>query len=175
MKCRACSPSVTTCSGLRILWNSKASLVMRMSPSSSSTRSTSTSLKPSRSAIGPLVRFVRFVRPARLERRHGEAEPGAVGDAGVKPDPAAEVLDDLPAHGQADTRARVRGPLVQALEDQENAVSILRLDPDSVIGDRKRPERAVALGRDDDPRRLLALELQRVADQVLEDDRHARE
>src|SRR3984885_9755224 len=166
MKCRACSPSVTTCSGLRILWNSKASLVMRMSPSSSSTWSTSTSLKPSRSAIGPLNWFV---------RRHGEAEPGALGDAGVEPDPAAEVLDDLPAHRQADARSRVRGPLMQALEDQENAVSILRFDPDSVIGDGKRPERAVALGRDDDARRLLAGELQRVADQVLEDDRHQRE
>src|ERR1700722_13335968 len=154
MKCSACSPSVTTCSGLRILWNSKGSLVMRMSPSSSSTRSTSTSVPPSRSVIGPLPRFV---------RRHGESEPGALGDAGVEPDPAAEVIDDLPAHGQADARSRIRGPLVQALEDQENAVSILRLDPDSVIGDGKRPERAVALGGDDNPRRLGAGELQRGA------------
>src|SRR3984957_4669742 len=178
MKCRACSPSVTTCSGLRILWNSKASLVMRMSPSSSSTRSTSTSLKSSPSVIGPLARFVRIVRPARLiggERRHGEPEPGALGDAGVEPDPAAEVLDDLPAHGQADPRSRVRGPLVQALKDQENAVSILRLDADSVVGDGKRPERAVGLGRDDNARRLLAPELECVADQVLEDHGHQRE
>src|SRR3984957_5320254 len=166
MKWRACSPSVTTCKGLRILWNSKASLVMRMSPSSSSTSSTSTSLKSSRSAIGPLARFV---------RRHGEPEPGALGDAGVEPDPAAEVLDDLPAHGQADSRSRARGPLVQSLEDQENAVSILRFDADSVVGDGKRPERAVGLGRDDDARRLLAPELERVAEQVLEDHGHQRE
>src|SRR5580693_8254403 len=178
MKCRACSPSVTTCNGLRILWNSKASLVMRMSPSSSSTRSTSTSVQFSRSAIGPIGPIGSLVPLVRLiagECWHGESEPGAGGDTGVEPDPAAEVIDDLPAHRQADARARVRGPLVQALEDQENAVSILRLDPDSVIGDGKRPECAVALGGDGDPRRLLAGELQRVADQVLEDDRHQRE
>jgi hypothetical protein len=64
---------------------------------------------------------------------------------------------------------------MQALEDQENAVSILRLDPDSVVGDGKQPERSVALGRDDDARRLIAPELQRVAEQVLEDHGHERE
>src|ERR1700733_7249232 len=130
---------------------------MRMSPSSSSTRSTSTGLRPYRSAIGPLI-----VR----ECGHGEAEPGAVPDGGIEPDPATEVLDDLPAHRETDPGTWVRGPFMQALEDQENAVSILRLDPDSVISDGKRPERPVALGRDDDARRPLALELQCVAEQV---------
>src|SRR5580693_1707219 len=166
MKCRACSASVTTCSGLRILWNSKASLVMRMSPSSSSTRSTSTGLSSSRLVIG---------LPVSGKCGHSETEPGAADDAGVKPDPTAEVLDDLPAHGQADPGTRIRGLVVQALEDQENAVSILRLDPDSVVSDGKQPERPVAVGRDDDTRRLLALELQRVAKQVLENHRHERE
>jgi len=62
---------------------------------------------------------------------------------------------------------------MQALEDQENAISVLRLDPDSVIGDGKHPERPFAASRDGNARRLLALELQRVAQQVLED--HAQE
>src|SRR5271165_4044089 len=119
---------------------------MRTSPSSSSTKSTSTGLRSSRLAIGPLV----------------------VGDSGIEPDPATEVVDDLAAHGQADAGTRICGPLVQPLEDEENAISVLRLDADSVIRDREHPERAVAVGRDDDARRLLALELQRVAEQVLE-------
>src|SRR6185437_15859671 len=100
---------------------------MRTSPSSSSTRSTSSAGKSSRSVIGLLI-----VR----ECGQGEADPGAVRGPGVEPDPAAEVLDDLPAHREADAGARVRGPVVQALEDQENAVSVLGLDPDPVVGDR---------------------------------------
>src|ERR1700733_5807909 len=105
MKWRACSPSVTTCSGLRILWNSKASLVMRMSPSSTSTRSTSTRLSPSRCLLG---------LPLGGKCGHRETEPGAADGAGVKPDPAAEVLDDLPAHCEADPGTRIRGLVVQA-------------------------------------------------------------
>src|SRR5215471_19212025 len=35
----------------------------------------------------------------------GEAEPRAAGEGGVEPDPAAEVVDDLPGHGQADAGA----------------------------------------------------------------------
>src|ERR1700761_8809679 len=103
---------------------------MRTSPSSSSTRSTSTGLWSSRSAIGPLVVW---------EYGQGAADPVAARDPGVDPDPPAEVLDDLPAHREADPGARVGGPVVQALEDQENAVSILRVDTDSVIGDGKEP------------------------------------
>src|SRR6516164_10671340 len=37
-----------------------------------------------------------------LRHRQGEVEPRAAGEGGVEPDPAAEVLDDLPGHGQAD-------------------------------------------------------------------------
>lgn len=64
---------------------------------------------------------------------------------------------------------------MQALEDQENAVSILRLDPDPVIGDGERPVRPVPLRGDDDARRLLAPELERVAEQVLEHRGHERQ
>src|SRR6516225_11195680 len=129
---------------------------MRTSPSSSSTMSTSITLESPQSAIGFLVLLVFAVFGLRgLERlqeigghgllRHGqgEEEPRAAGEGGVEPDPAVEVLDDLPGHGQADASARVGAPLVQPLEDHEDALGVLRLDPDPVVAEREQPERLV--------------------------------
>src|SRR5580658_8917619 len=122
-----------------------------MSASASSSSTTSTSI----SFIG------------RLSRQR-EAEPGAVSLRGIEPDAAAEVLDDLAAHGQADTGARVGAALVEPLEQHEYPVGVLRRDPDAVIGEREELEPAVRPGRDDDARRRGAAELERVAEQVLE-------
>src|ERR1700722_12417071 len=94
--------------------------------------------------------------------RQGEAEPCAAGVVGVEPDLPAEVLDDLAGHGQADAGARVGGPLVQPLEDHEDALSVLRLDADAVVGKSEQPGPIVTADRDHDPRRLSAAELQRV-------------
>src|ERR1700735_2293152 len=121
---------------------------MRTSPSSSSTMSTSTTLEP---PLLPMELLVLWVAgpPGRLRdpsqgrefrghglRRHrqGEAETRAAGIGGVEPDLAAEILDDLPGHGQADAGARVSGPLVQPLEDHEDPISVLGLDTDTVVG-----------------------------------------
>ena len=57
-----------------------------------------------------------------LRLRQGEAQPGALGVRGVDPDPAAVLLDDLLAQGQADTGAAVFVAAVQALEDHEHLV-----------------------------------------------------
>jgi hypothetical protein len=57
---------------------------------------------------------------------------------------------------------------VQPLEDHEDAISVLRVDPDPAVAEREQPERLVPADRDHDPRRLSAAELQRVAEQVLE-------
>ena len=48
-------------------------------------------------------------------------------------------LHDLLADRQADASARVLGPGVQALKDDENTLCILRLDTDAVIAHRKQP------------------------------------
>ena len=54
-------------------------------------------------------------------------------DVGVEPDPAAVVLDDLAAHREADAGALVGAAGVQALEDDEDPVGVLGLDPDAVV------------------------------------------
>src|SRR5438270_12590077 len=110
--------------------------MMSASPSSSSTRSTSIALG-STTPAGPSVIV--------LLPRQREAEPRAL-RAGVQPDAAAEVLDDLPAQGEPHARARVGAALVEALEEHEDAVGVLRVDAHAVVGDREQPLRAVAVG-----------------------------
>src|SRR5207245_11000974 len=81
----------------------------------------------------------------------------------------AVILRDLPCNGQADAGTRVGGPLVQALEYHEDPFGVLGLDPDAVVAEGEQPERLVPGAGDHDTRRLAAAELQRVAEQVLED------
>src|SRR5580704_13874870 len=129
---------------------------MRTSPSSSSTMSTSITLESPYSAIGLLVLSVfvgfgllgiewlqEFGGHGLLWHGQGEEEPRAAGEAGVEPDPAAEVVDDLPGHGQADAGTGVGRPLVQSLEDHEDALRVLGFDTDPVVAEREQPERLV--------------------------------
>src|SRR5215471_8112828 len=154
--CSACSPSFTTCSWLRILWCSNASRVISTSPGSSSTSSTSTTRVWASLAIGILVLG---------EHGQGEPETGPCGDRGVEPDPATVILDDLLYHGQAYSGAGVGGLIVQALEDHEDPVRVLRLDPDPIVADGEQPVVAVAAGRHPDPGGLIRAEFQRVVEQ----------
>src|ERR1700685_504489 len=80
--------------------------------------------------------------------RQGEQKARTVGVGRVQPDPAAKVLDDFPGHGQADAGAWVGGPFVQALEDDEDPVGVVRLDSDAVVGEREQPEIPVRADRD---------------------------
>src|SRR5690349_9099827 len=125
----ACSPSFTTCSWLRILWCSKASRVISTSPGSSSTSSTSTT-RAWTSVIGILVLG---------ERGQSEPETGASGDRGVEPDPATVIFNDFLYHGQAYACAGIGGLVVQALEDHENPVGVLGLDPDPIVAEGEQP------------------------------------
>src|SRR5205814_2210421 len=75
---------------------------------------------------------------------------------------------DLSAHRQADAGALVAGARVQALEDDEDAVGVLGVDPDPVVLAAEAPEAVLALGGEADDRRGVAAELDRVADEVLE-------
>src|SRR5262250_339635 len=126
--CSACSPSFTTCSWLRILWCSKASRVISTSPGSSSTSSTSTTRASAWLAIGVLVLVL-------VQRGQGEPETRARRDRGVEPDPATVVLDDLLYHREANARAWISRLVVQALEDHEDPVGVLRLDPYPVVAE----------------------------------------
>jgi len=60
---------------------------------------------------------------------------------------------------------------VQALEDQEDPLVVLQLDPYAVVADRETPEPILALSGDADLRRPLGPELDRVGEQVLQDVR----
>src|SRR5579859_3788214 len=109
------------------------------SPSSSSTSSTST-------GSGRLTRSVAIGFSAQ-----GKGERGVLG-RGVQPDAAAEVLDDLTAHGQADPGAGKGAALVQPLEQPEDPLRVLGVDADAVVGDGEFPVLAVSGRRDHDPR-----------------------
>jgi len=74
------------------------------------------------------------------------------------------LLDDPLANRQADTTSLVSIAAVQALEDAEDLVRMLRVDADA--GDRNYP-RTVPLRRADVHARGFLAVLQRVADQVL--------
>src|ERR1044071_2564595 len=84
------------------------------------------------------------------------------------PDRSAMALDDLLADREADAGAGVFPHRVQPLEDHEDALEVLRLDADAVVGDGDLPRIALVLGADVDARYAGAAELERVADQVLE-------
>src|SRR5262249_55879941 len=159
--CIACSPSPTTCRLFGIRKCSKASLVMRTSPGSSSTSRTSTSASPPRSVMRCLLNV-------SGRDRQREIEFGPLMIFSVEPDSAAVMFDDLAAHGQADAGSRVLGPVMQSLEDDEDAVRELGLDSDPVVGHGEEPV-VIAAGRGDpDHWRLLPAEFDGVADEVLE-------
>src|SRR3954469_315877 len=154
----ASTPSPTTCRRLRTLLCSNASWMRTTSPGSSST---------SRTPIGLLSGWVM--------RGQSEAERRARAvRVGVQPHAPAVVLDDLAAHGQADAGPLVGGPRVQALEDDEDPVRVLRLDADAVVRAAEAPRVVVGLGVEADDGRRLAAELHRVADEVLEDEPQQR-
>src|SRR3569833_517623 len=155
----AASPSLTTWRLLRTLLSASASLVRSTSPGSSSTRRTSIERAPSAMVLssgkGPADGRARTARGVGARRR-------------VEPDPAAVVFDDLLAHRQADARPRVDVLGMQALEDEEDALTVLGVHPDAVVGAGELPAGAVAAGADVHARRLVAVELDRVADEVLQ-------
>src|SRR4051795_12497268 len=95
-------------------------------------------------------------------------ERAAGAELRLEPDAPAVALGDLLADGKADAGAGVLAHGMQALEQHEDALEVLRLDADAVVGDADAPVAALVDGRDVDPRYARAAELERVADQVLE-------
>src|SRR4051812_3309979 len=99
-------------------------------------------------------------------------EPAALAGRRLDPDAPAVALDHLAADGEADAGAGVLAHRVQALEHHEDALEVLRLDADAVVAD----DDVVFIGffapGDVDPGHARSPELERVADQVLEELRH---
>src|SRR5947208_15730283 len=94
---------------------------------------------------------------------------GAGAGPGLHPDAPAVALDHLLDDRQADPGSRVLALVVQALEHHEDALEVLRLDADAVVAHREFPFRALVGGAHVHGGRGIGLaELQRVADQVLE-------
>src|SRR5438874_8229547 len=95
-------------------------------------------------------------------------ERGAPTEPRFDPDAPPVALDHLLADGKADAGAGVLTHGMQPLEQHEDALEVLRLDADAVVGDRDTPLGVFLHRRDMDARRRLTAELERVADEVLE-------
>ena len=67
------------------------------------------------------------------QKWQGEIECGALAGRGLDPDAPAMPFDDLFAHGQPDAGAGELLAAVQALKNDENALGVLRVDPDAVV------------------------------------------
>src|SRR6478609_2176133 len=136
---------------------------MSASPGSSSTRST---VRVCACRRGPKPSMS---RTPLWSYGQGEPERRPARHLGVEPDPAAVML-----HGLATQRQSDAGPLVgllgmQALEDGEDALGVLGVYADPLVAAGDRPGRVVARGGHVDDRRVVAVELQGVADEVLQD------
>src|SRR5690242_16860233 len=104
-----------------------------------------------------------------LLHREGEEERASLSRPAVDPDAPAVPVDDLLADRQPDAGAGIFVAIVQALEHEEDALAVLRIEPDAVVRDAERPRAAVLARRDVHARGFGAAELERVGDQVLEE------
>src|SRR5438132_848988 len=91
--------------------------------------------------------------------------------AGLRADPDAPAvaLGDLLTDRKPDAGPGVLAHRMQALEQHEDALEVLRLDADAVVGDADVPLAGLLHRADMDVRPRRAAELERIADQVLED------
>src|SRR5581483_11779182 len=93
---------------------------------------------------------------------------------GFDPDAAAVHLDDLLDDGEAHAGAAAElVAIVQALEQAEHPLAVLRVDADAVVADVERRRRAAAVAADLDDRPRLVVVLDGVGDQVAEELGHA--
>src|SRR3954468_13501509 len=76
-------------------------------------------------------------------------------------------MDDLLAEAEPDTGALELLTPMQALEDLEDALVVRGVDADAIVADADAPAPAFGHRVDADHRLLVAMELERVADQVL--------
>src|SRR5208283_1042016 len=114
----------------------------------------------------PSLVFIRRVLHTG-DLRDGKEKSRALARLRFDPNAPAVAFDDLFADGQPNAGAGILLAGVQALENLENPLGILRLDADAVVAHGKEPAAGLLLDTDVDFRRALAAELESVADQVL--------
>src|SRR5256714_2794295 len=152
---RASTPSAATCRLLRTRASRNGSRVRRASPGLSSTN---------RISIGTALELI-----SRLpDCGQRERERRAPARLGLDPDPAAVALHDLFADREPDARTRVLVLPVQPLENDEDALEVLGIDPDAVVADVKHPLAVVPLRRNPNLRRARPAELEGVREQIQE-------
>src|SRR5919108_5862379 len=154
----ASTPSWATCSWWRTFAPRGASTASRTSPGLSSTNKICIGLPSSASCMA-----------VRLPRRQCERERASLARFGLHPDAAGMVLHDLLGDRQTDAGAGIPAATVQALKDQEDALDVLRLDADAVVPQPEKPILPPTLRPNVDEDRLLAAELDSVAEQILEE------
>src|SRR5437660_11390764 len=152
---RASTPSAATCRLFRTFASRSASRVRRASPGLSSTNRISIGTPPA--SISGLA-----------DCGQRERERRALARLGLDPDPAAVALHDLLADREADPGPGIIVLAVQPLEDDEDAVEVLRIDADAVVAHAEQPLAVAALGANLDLRTGRSAELERVGDQVQE-------
>ena len=97
-----------------------------------------------------------------------EMEFRALANLRFHPDASAVPFDDFFAEGKADAGARIFAPAVQALEDDEDAFGVFRGNPNAVVAHDEMPAPVFFAGADVNDGRPFAAELDRIADEVLE-------
>ena len=71
----------------------------------------------------------------------------------LHPDAASVPFHDFLGDGQSDSTSRILGASVQALEDFEDPVGVLRVDPNAIVFYRENPIGRPLLGGNVDPGR----------------------
>src|ERR1035437_893477 len=157
----AASPSPQTTRSFASRPCRNASWVRRPSPGLSSTRRIWTE--------SPLL-----IPAAPCPIRKGEPESAATPNRRIDPYSPLVALDDSLADCQADAAARIFLPRVQTTEYHEYLLSVLGRNADPVVAYEQSPLSVATLGAKLDPRRFLAMELHRVADEVLVELAHLK-
>src|ERR1035438_9343213 len=167
---RASTPSRTTFKWFQTRPDFRASRVSRTSAALSSTKRISTG--PAVPVTSPMMFHLDFLGRGfglRAGGRNTEQKCRSMSGFGFHPDLASMALYNLLADSEPDAGAGKLFGTVQALEQRENAVGVLRLDADAVVPHRKDPVVAFQDCGNVHPGRVRALEFDAIANQVLEE------
>src|ERR1035438_7437864 len=97
---------------------------------------------------------------------NGEVKCRSLAGLGLHPDSPSMAFHDILSNRQTDAVARVLRARVQTTKDRKDIFSIFRSDPDAVIADGKTPRARYLFRRHMHARRLRAVKLEGISDQV---------
>src|ERR1035441_3755209 len=167
---RASTPSRTTFKWFQTRPDFRASRVKRTSPALSSTKRISTG--PAVLIASPILLHPSFLghdSGLLAGSRNTEEKRRSMSGFGLHPDLASVALYNFFADGEPDASAGKLFGTVQALEEGENALVILRLHANAVIPHRKDPAVSFPDCGNVHPGRVRAPEFDAIADQVLKE------